>query len=145
MRSSFILRDTTSGAVCDRAPSLVVALGNFDGVHLAHAEIMKKTVSLASELGAEAAVWMFDVHPHTYLTGRVQELLSDPMERARVAATLGIKYVVEASFDALHALSPEDFLLLLRDELCCVGAVCGFNYTFGVRGLGKAEDVVAGL
>ncbi len=143
MKQPFILRDTTSGEACDSAPSLVIALGNFDGVHIAHAEIMKKTVALAGELGAEAAVWMFDVHPQTYLTGRAQKLLSSPAERVSVAASFGVRYVVEASFASLHALSPADFLALLRDGLCCVGAVCGFNYTFGAHGLGKSCDVAA--
>lgn len=144
MSLPFVLRDAKSGeAVSGAIPSLVIALGNFDGVHLAHAEIMKKAVSLANELSAEAAVWLFDVHPQTYLTGRTQELLSSPSERGCVAASFGVKYVVEARFSSLHGLEPEAFLQLLSDELNCVGAVCGFNYTFGVRGLGKARDVAA--
>ena len=45
----------------------VVALGNFDGVHLGHQALIKKTVELAKEKGLRSAVFTFSNHPKNTL------------------------------------------------------------------------------
>ena len=49
----------------DLAPS-VVAIGNFDGVHIGHATVIRRAVTLARERGLAAAVLTFDPHPARY-------------------------------------------------------------------------------
>jgi riboflavin kinase/FMN adenylyltransferase len=48
----------------------VLALGFFDGVHLGHAALLKKTCERAKEIHAEPAVMTFDRHPDTLLHGK---------------------------------------------------------------------------
>ncbi len=121
---------------------LVIALGNFDGIHKGHAALLEKTVSLAGELSAAAAVWMFVPHPSFCLTGKPLPLITTFDERREMFAECGIQYSVNADFSSFRSMKKEDFLRFLRDELCVVGAVCGYNYSFGERGSGRCEDVL---
>ena len=70
----------TEGSFSDMG-RMVIALGNFDGVHIGHSAIIARTVSLARELSVNAGVWMFDPHPMVCLTGRSQPLLTTLAER----------------------------------------------------------------
>ena len=42
-----------------------IALGFFDGVHIGHAALLKRTKERAAEIGAVPSVLSFDVHPDT--------------------------------------------------------------------------------
>lgn len=121
---------------------IVIALGNFDGVHIGHSAIIARTASLAKELSANSCVWMFDPHPMACLTGRPQPLLTTFEERKRLFSEKGIEFAAIADFNKFRSMRPDDFLCFLRDELGCVGAVCGYNYSFGEYGRGKADDIV---
>lgn len=120
---------------------MVIALGNFDGVHIGHAKILSGTVALAKELGATAAVWMFVPHPAVCLSGDPLPLITTFEERKAVFASLGITYAVSADFPSFRTMPKQDFLCFLRDKLGCVGAVCGYNYSFGDQGLGSSRDI----
>jgi riboflavin kinase/FMN adenylyltransferase len=120
----------------------VIALGNFDGVHIGHSAIISKTVALAEGLSANSCVWMFDPHPMVCLTGNIQPLLTTFDERKALFAQKGIELAAIADFNAFRCMPPSDFLHFLRDELGCVGAVCGYNFSFGEYGRGKASDIV---
>ena len=41
----------------------VIALGNFDGVHLGHVELIRQAVEEADRLGVKSAVFTFSNHP----------------------------------------------------------------------------------
>ena len=70
------------------APS--VALGNFDGVHLGHQEILRRTVETAHRKGREAVVYTFDPHPRLVLnTAPEVPRISTPRERADILETPG--------------------------------------------------------
>ncbi len=122
---------------------LVIALGNFDGVHAGHGEILKKTVSIAKALSASSAVWMFRPHPSACLTGRPLPLITTFEERKKIFRDFGIDRVVEADFPSFRNMKKEEFLGYLKEELGAVGAVCGYNYSFGEKGSGNASDIVA--
>ena len=47
----------------------VVALGFFDGVHIGHGALLRRTVQRAEELGAAPSAISFDVHPDTLVRG----------------------------------------------------------------------------
>ena len=51
----------------------VLTIGNFDGVHVGHQEILKKLVKKAKELGLPSLVISFSVTPETFLAGLKQE------------------------------------------------------------------------
>ncbi|MDO9127004.1 MAG: adenylyltransferase/cytidyltransferase family protein, partial [Parvibaculum sp.] len=44
----------------------VYALGNFDGVHLGHQQVIGKAAEIANELGAPLGVLVFEPHPQQF-------------------------------------------------------------------------------
>lgn len=119
---------------------LVIALGNFDGVHLGHAEILRRTVMLADELSAAPAVLSFDIHPQVAF-GKGIKLITSEEDRYALFCRHGIKYAVHASFEAFKDMLSADFLSFLKSEMHCIGACCGYNFRFGKGGEGDSNDV----
>ena len=66
----------------------VLALGFFDGVHLGHGALIRKTAERAAELGAVPAVLTFDVHPDTLVRGEAVPLITSPEDRAELIRRL---------------------------------------------------------
>ena len=58
----------------------VAAIGNFDGVHLGHQEILRAVVAKARQLGAKAVAVTFDPHPDRFLRPETAPALLTPLE-----------------------------------------------------------------
>jgi len=56
--------------------SSVVTLGVFDGVHLGHQEVIKKTINLANERNGESVILTFDRHPKSVLSQTQQSCIT---------------------------------------------------------------------
>lgn len=120
----------------------VIALGFFDGVHIGHGALLKKTCERATELGAIPAAMSFDTHPDTLVFGTPTELLNTMDERKHLLQSLyGIEDVIFCHFDkAMMNMDWEAFVedYLVRELHAC-HLVCGHDYHFGARGFGNAE------
>ncbi len=122
-------------------PKSVICLGNFDGVHAAHRELMRKTVALRDEQfpTAACAAFCFRVPSSDYLSKASIPKLCTPEEKLQYFRETGIEYAFLADFPSVRDLSPEQFVTEILKETChCVGAVCGFNFAFGKNAAGKA-------
>lgn len=120
----------------------VIALGFFDGVHLGHAALLKKTRERADVLGLSAAAMSFDTHPDTLVFGCEVPLLNTAEERQWLMKTrFGIDEVILAHFDeAMMHMSWQDFVTgYLLDTLHAKHLVCGHDFHFGSRGEGTPE------
>jgi len=119
----------------------VVALGCFDGVHIAHARVIGEAVRIARERGCAAAVWCFSEPPKNFYLKEPVPLICNGEEKARLIRTLGADILITPDFDRdISALTPEVFVKKLLCE--CAGAVhlvCGKNYTFGAGGHGDVS------
>ena len=120
----------------------VIALGFFDGVHIGHGALLKKTCERATELGAIPAAMSFDTHPDTLVFGTPTELLNTMDERKHLMQSLyGIEDVIFCHFD--RAMMNMDWEAFVEDylvrELHACHLVCGHDYHFGARGFGNAE------
>ncbi len=100
----------------------VIALGNFDGVHLGHQELLRRGLEKARELGADLSVLLFYPHPLKVLRpGRRLNLLTSHEERLAIFEQLGVEKVFLAPFTLEFAgTSPEDFV---KNVLLKIGAV----------------------
>jgi riboflavin kinase / FMN adenylyltransferase len=122
----------------------VAAIGNFDGVHLGHREILSAAVAEARGLGARAVAITFDPHPDHFLRPQEAPRLLTPLaERLRLLAETGIDAVVVLPFDAsLASLPAAEFVRRVLVESLGVCALHeGGNFRFGYR----AEAGVAEL
>ncbi len=119
-----------------------VALGNFDGMHKGHQELIKKTVSVAEKEKLCSVVFTFANHPMNEIKGaHVVKSIMDVHEKAIVSERMGVDFMVNVRFDQhIMKLSPEDFVKeILVEQLRIKHAVCGFNYSFGYKGEGTPE------
>ncbi len=110
----------------------VLALGSFDGFHIGHRAVIDAAVSLADELGAEPAVFCFDIPPACFAPGSDIKILGDKEERKELFAGRGIRSLFVAGFSELRGLDARDFITeILIKECEAIGVVCGFNFAFG--------------
>jgi len=80
-------------------PRTVAAIGNFDGVHRGHQEIIRRVLERARQLGAQAIAVTFDPHPVTVLhPERARKLITPIPERLRLLAQNGLDATVVLPF-----------------------------------------------
>ena len=125
----------------DARPS-VVALGVFDGVHLAHQAILRTAAARARTGGGTAVACTFDPHPAEVLQpDRAPVPITTLDERLALIAASGIGLTVVLPFTAsLAAMEPETFVTeILAGKLGAREVVVGFNHRFGRRARGDAR------
>jgi riboflavin kinase/FMN adenylyltransferase len=111
-----------------------ITLGNFDGLHLGHQELVRKVITRAKELGAYSIVVTFRPHPLKVLAPeKCPPLISIYEEKIRLFEKLGVDVLVKIPFTLEFAkMSPEDFVKgILCDLLGAKEIFVGFNYRFG--------------
>ena len=126
------------------AKGRIIALGYFDGVHMGHGGLLRKTKELAQERGLSAAAVTFYPHPSKLLTGKSVPLLSTVGDRARIMQSLyQMDEVLPLPFDmAMMQMPWEDFLTeILLKEFGAEGLVCGHDFRFGFQGEGTPEKL----
>jgi riboflavin kinase / FMN adenylyltransferase len=122
----------------------VVTIGFFDGVHLGHQEVIRRTVEAAQEREARSVAVTFDRHPREILTpGEEPRLLTTVERKAALIAACGIDVLVVLEFtQRFSEVSAEDFVrdVLVRG-LRAVHARVGGNFRFGHRAAGTVETL----
>jgi len=114
----------------------VAAVGNFDGVHRGHQEILSSAAEEARVRGALALAITFDPHPERFLRPKSAPKLLTPMkERLRLLASTGVDAVLVLPFDAaLAKMRAREFarqVLVDRLHVCALHE--GGNFRFGYR------------
>jgi riboflavin kinase/FMN adenylyltransferase len=123
---------------------VVVALGNFDGVHLGHQAVMRRAVEEGRRRGARVVAATFDPHPRAILGPRVQPKLLTTLELRREALLrYGADEVRLIRFDQdLSKKSPEEFVGdVLVGEIGAEAVVVGENFRFGHRAAGDVAEL----
>ena len=122
----------------------VIALGFFDGVHLGHGALLRKTAERARELGVTPADFTFDRSPKEFVTGVPVPLLTSAAERAEIIREYyGIGTVFVEPFDrAMMTMPWEDFITeLLVKKYRAVHLVAGHDFRFGYKNQGDPEKL----
>ncbi|MCS6838920.1 MAG: riboflavin biosynthesis protein RibF [Bdellovibrionaceae bacterium] len=129
----------------------VIALGNFDGVHLGHQKLLQQAYQLALKKQAHLVVTSFNPHPQAVLNPPHRRLLtlSDQETKIRHILNFGsdpsikvqVKYL---PFDKkMQHLSPDEFLDFLKETFApLVGIVVGYNFRFGHQRKGEVQDLI---
>ena len=117
----------------------VIALGFFDGVHLGHGALLRRTVEEAKRRGVRSAVFTWAQPPKEVVTGVPVPLINSPEDRADLARRIyGIQQVILAPFDeAMMTMPWQDFITeLLVKRHGAVHLVAGHDYHFGYKNQG---------
>ncbi|MBX9605068.1 MAG: bifunctional riboflavin kinase/FAD synthetase [Gammaproteobacteria bacterium] len=112
----------------------VATIGNFDGVHLGHAEIIKRLRKLGAHYGVPSLVVLFEPQPAEFFRrGRVPARLSRLREKFHLIEARGIDRVLVLRFtEELAAMPPERFVedILVR-KLGLKALIIGDDFRFG--------------
>ena len=121
----------------------VIALGFFDGVHLGHQALMKKTVERAEEYGVRPAVISFDAHPDAVVHGLEVPLLGSVADRKDLISRIGgIDDIIMIHFDRrFMQMAWDDFLRSVKEDLGAVHLVMGRDFSCGYKGLGTSDRI----
>lgn len=124
---------------------LILALGNFDGLHLAHRKIIKRTKEKAAAKNLPSAIFLLDPHPLKVLFPHKNLLLLSTLEeRAEILRDWGLDLLFIQKFTPdLASLAPLKFVQkYLMNILQVAEVIIGFDYTFGSQGKGTAGDLL---
>jgi riboflavin kinase/FMN adenylyltransferase len=112
----------------------IIALGNFDGFHLGHQQVVAEAVAWAKAEGRPAIVATFDPHPVRHFAPHVPPFrLTTLDQREELFAAAGADAMLVFTFDdELAAMEARDFVArLLAGHLGAAGVVTGEDFTFG--------------
>ena len=123
-----------------------VVIGNFDGVHLGHRQVLARARGLADERGLAVVAVTFDPHPMAVLRPEhAPTQLTTIERRAELLAEAGADHVLALPFDRdMASWSPEEFAQrVLVDCLAAEVVVVGANFRFGSRAAGDVATLQA--
>jgi phosphoribosyl 1,2-cyclic phosphate phosphodiesterase len=120
----------------------VIAIGNFDGIHLGHQRVLEYTMNLAKEIGAVATALTFEPPPLKVLRPDLAPLrISTNQQRMEWFGAIGMEAAVVLPFTMeLAQCAPDDFVdEILVEQLQVRAVVVGDNFRFGHRQAGDVK------
>ena len=120
----------------------LLAIGNFDGVHLGQQAVIAAARQKADALGCPLGVMLFDPHPRSFFAPDADSFrLTRLATRARLMADIGVDFTLALPFNAdMAACSAEDFIeMILSDNLNVRGVAIGHDFRFGKDRRGDVE------
>ena len=144
-----------------------VALGNFDGIHRGHQQVIKPILQesapdaldrppsqlanlitanpICAPIHGYSTVATFDPHPREFFSGKAWKLLTPRAEKAQFLSSMGVKQLVLLPFNQeLASLSPEEFVAkILVQQLGATQVSVGYDFHFGYQRTGTAADLKA--
>ena len=125
----------------------VLCLGNFDGVHIGHSALVAETLKMKKELSSSyqnvrAVALCFSMLPANYFGNDKIKNLMTLEDKLDTFKSMGLDGVYVCDFGTVCSYSPDRFIdEILFSECGAVGAVCGFNYSFGAKASGNADTL----
>src|ERR1700748_1489408 len=145
MASEFaVIRDTSPAAAIPKG--MVVAMGNFDGVHLGHRAVIAAAVAMGQAHGKPAFAVTFEPHPRSYFSPNSPQFrLSDEAGKLRLLAATGLAGAVVMTFDKRRAeTTAQDFIHHdLIERLGISGIAVGYDFHFGKGRVGSPSLLVS--
>ncbi|MBN9005550.1 MAG: bifunctional riboflavin kinase/FAD synthetase [Rhizobiales bacterium] len=145
MTSGFtVIRDTTPAAAMPKGS--VVAMGNFDGMHLGHRAVIAAAIEMSRTHRQPAFAVTFEPHPRKFFSPNTPQFrLTDETNKLRLLAGTGLAGAVVMTFDAARAgTTAQDFIhhdLIAR--LGVSGIAVGYDFHFGKGRVGSPSLLVS--
>jgi riboflavin kinase/FMN adenylyltransferase len=133
-----------TGEMTPITPYPVVAIGNFDGIHLGHRSILMQTVARAKRKHGTPVVLTFRPHPSHVLSPKQPALLLTHFEeKIRLLESYGIHTVlcVEFSKEFAHQTPAHFAQHLLAEKIGCKEVIVGEGFVFGKNRSGNTADL----
>ena len=139
-----VIRDTSPAASIPKG--MVVAMGNFDGVHLGHRAVIDAALRMGREHGRPAFAVTFEPHPRRFFSPNTPQFrLTDEAGKLRLLAGTGLAGAVLMTFDKRRAeTTAQEFIHHdLIQRLGISGIAVGYDFHFGKGRVGSPGLLVA--
>lgn len=126
------------------AKGAVIAIGNFDGVHLGHRAVIAKAGDIARAEKVPLGVLTFEPHPREFFRPEGEPFRLTLLDmKERLLAGLGVNQLYAAPFDErLAALTPDEFMhQILAKSLGAKHIVTGGDFAFGRARAGTVDTL----
>ncbi|MBS0192219.1 MAG: riboflavin biosynthesis protein RibF [Phycisphaerales bacterium] len=122
----------------------VVTIGNFDGVHAGHRELVRRARARADSSSARVVALVFDPHPSTRLRpDQAPARLTTFDRRAQLLAEAGVDEIVRLDpSDALLSMTPDEFVASVVRERHPVAIVEGPDFNYGKGRAGSIHTLI---
>ncbi len=119
----------------------VLTIGNFDGIHPGHQQLIKQVAKTASELNALAAILTFNPHPLAVLGGKIPPLITTQDHKWLLLEALGVQQVWQIPFTPqLAAMDAAAFVeQILHQHFNPLKVLVGQDFRFGHQRQGSAD------
>lgn len=114
----------------------VLALGNFDGVHLGHRHLLSTAKKEAISKDLDFGIFTFDVN-----TKYNTNLICTKDEKVSLFENCGADFVYFENFENIKSMTPNEFCEYILEKFKCEVCFCGDNFTFGKGAQGKSGDL----
>jgi riboflavin kinase/FMN adenylyltransferase len=139
-----VIRDNTAAAAIPKGT--VVALGNFDGVHLGHRAVIAAALQMGRAHRKPALAVTFEPHPRSFFSPNTPQFrLTDEIGKLRLLAGTGLAGAVVMTFDKARAgTTAQDFIHHdLIERLGVSGIAVGYDFHFGKGRVGSPSLLVS--
>ena len=118
-----------------------ISIGNFDGMHKGHIELVKETVRIAKENNLVSTVLTFDQMPEEYFKANDFFRLMEMSDKYKVFEKLGIEQVIVIPFDKSFSEINENIFIkeILIEKLSLKYLIVGKDFKFGYKRMGNIE------
>jgi len=116
-------------------PTLALTIGNFDGIHLGHLEIINQVKKIAKEKNLASAILTFEPHPVVFFKPEKKDgfRITSLAQKLRIFRDSGIDYAIILPFNSkLAEIEAKDFAeKILIKKLQVKDLIIGYDFTFG--------------
>ena len=121
----------------------VVLTGNFDGLHIGHAALVRTAAETAEQRGEPLYVYTFSNNPKNCLdSGAAVPDIMPKTDRDALLKTMGADKVISVTFDRKFAdMTADEYLDMLSSDYGCSCIVCGENFCFGRGGQCRVSNI----
>ncbi|WP_282941885.1 bifunctional riboflavin kinase/FAD synthetase [Paenibacillus sp. RC67] len=121
----------------------VLAIGEFDGIHLGHQEVIRRALQTAQRMHIPASIMTFHPHPKEVLgQQKYTQLLTPSKQKEQVLSEMGLDKSYLIAFDSdFMKVTPEEFVENMLIPMNVNTVIVGFDFTFGFRGAGTPDTL----
>ena len=120
------------------------ALGNFDGIHSGHQELIKSMVTQSEENNFIPSLLLFKKHTKTVINPEKQSIITNINQKIKIANKLGVEIVYLINFDEkFMQLTGEEFVKnIILERMNTKLITIGFDYKFGHKASGDSNYLI---
>ncbi|MGB4985028.1 MAG: riboflavin kinase, partial [Erysipelotrichaceae bacterium] len=124
--------------------NLCCCIGYFDGLHLGHRQLLEKTLNIGQQEKLKTGLITFSCDPNQLIFPHKSfNYLLNEEDRNKILIDYGFDYLFIIDFDnEILNLDSDKFVLEYIIKLGIKYLICGFDFSYGYKGLGKANDLL---